>query len=398
MQSPWRALFDANAKSRPYLNAELDALLSMLRQAAGAGHGRERQAELAQTLSGLALPAWLIGEIISDHNDLIYHCAIERALDQMRADGWGEPPVGFCVIVMGSGGRHESLLAPDQDNGLILGSYPMHRHNEVDTWFRTFAELFTEYLDQSGIPFCRGDVMASRPLWRKPVNEWQTQMRLWMAGRRVKQVQQCNILFDFAPVYGDVALVEPVREAIFHSVPTAGLFLNEMAELLDEVPVALDRLDRLQGDGREAPHPRAINLKRQGLLPMTAALRLLALVYGCREVATRERLFWLERTGVLKPRQGQALAAVFERLVKLLLEAQTERSLKGARPDNWIDTEQLSALEREQLRFDLKAVRSLVRKAGQSTSVVSSGARGNSRTKQAPPRRSDLSIQSRPPS
>ena len=67
MQSPWRALFDANAKSRPYLNAELDALLSMLRQAAGAGHGRERQAELAQTLSGLALPAWLIGEIISDH-------------------------------------------------------------------------------------------------------------------------------------------------------------------------------------------------------------------------------------------------------------------------------------------------------------------------------------------
>ena len=127
-------------------------------------------------------------------------------------------------------------------------------------------------------------------------------------------------------------------------------------------------------------------------------LCLLALVYGCREVATRERLFWLERTGVLKPRQGQALAAVFERLVKLLLEAQTERSLKGARPDNWIDTEQLSALEREQLRFDLKAVRSLVRKAGQSTSVVSSGARGNSRTKQAPPRRSDLSIQSRPPS
>lgn len=361
MQSTWRQLFSDGANT-----AQTDTLLAPLQQALGPldqplPAARARQPELARALLALELPPWLVCELISDHNDWLYRRAIEQALASMQEQGWGEPPVRFCVLVMGSGGRHESLLHPDQDNALILDDYPPERHAEIDTWFLTLAERFTATLDEVGIPFCRGHVMASQPLWRKPISEWCEQMRLWMSMRRVKLVQQCNILFDFVPVYGDAELAERLRSRILQQVPEAGLFLHEMAELFDEAPVALDRFDRLQGDGREAPHPNAINLKRQGLLPLTAALRLLALKRDCPAVGSRERIDHLHQRGQLGDDLAWRLTRAFENLMALLLRAQLDTEAAGGMPDNWLDVRTLCDGELRLLQWDLLQVRSFQR-------------------------------------
>lgn len=365
MDLVWRELFRQQNSLQPELPAALLEPLQQLLQQAPAGWAQARswQPQLVRTLQQLALPGWLIAQLLSDHNDLLYRVAIDEAMGEMDAEGWGPPPVRFCVLVMGSGGRHESLLHPDQDNALILEDYPLERHNEIDAWFRTLAERFTARLDQANIPYCKGDVMASRPLWRKPISEWKEQMRLWMATRRVKLVQLCNILFDFAPVYGDEALAQQLRDAIQAQVPTAGLFLHEMAELFDESPVALDRFERLHGDGKDAPHPSALNLKRQGLLPLTAALRLLALKKGCPEVSCRARLAWLDKAGVLQAGQARVLTQVFERLLDRLLQAQLARAEREGLPDNWIDQVQLDDFDQRQLQWDLKQIRTLQQKA-----------------------------------
>ncbi|WP_432695684.1 DUF294 nucleotidyltransferase-like domain-containing protein [Marinobacterium sp. YM272] len=364
MPSIWRNLFadstDLDSRLSELLQP-LRRLLSSLATAETLAGQKRLQAELATALLDYQLPGWLVCELISEHNDHLYRLAIEQTLDEMLAEGWGEPPLAFCVLVMGSGGRHESLLHPDQDNALIIDSYPPQRHNEIDPWFLTLAEGFTRRLDSAGIPLCKGEVMASRPLWRKPINDWRAQMSLWMASRKVKLVQQCNILFDFSPVYGDPALAQQLRDAVMEQVPTAGLFLHEMAELFDEAPVALDRFERLQGDGREAPHSDAINLKRQGLLPLTASLRRLALQHDCREVGSRSRLDALAAAGALKPGEARALKAVFGRLLERLLLTQLETLDQGRKPDNWIDLRCLSHAEQEQLKLDLKRVRQLQR-------------------------------------
>ena len=64
----------------------------------------------------------------------------------------GAPPVPFCVIVMGSGGRGESYLYPDQDNGFILDDYPDDQHTELDAFFIKLAERMTRDLDMVGTP------------------------------------------------------------------------------------------------------------------------------------------------------------------------------------------------------------------------------------------------------
>ncbi len=266
MDSVWRELFgqQRSLELQPP-SVLLEPLERLLEQASDSwDQARDWQPQLVRALQQLSLPGWLIAQLLSDHNDLLYRVAIDEAMDEMQAEGWGPAPVRFCVLVMGSGGRHESLLHPDQDNALILEDYPLERHNEIDAWFRTLAERFTARLDQVGIPYCKGDVMASRPLWRKPISEWKEQMRLWMATRRVKLVQLCNILFDFAPVYGDATLAQQLRDAIHAQIPTAGLFLHEMAELFDESPVALDRFERLAGRWQGCPAPECTEPQAAG--------------------------------------------------------------------------------------------------------------------------------------
>ncbi|WP_114416489.1 DUF294 nucleotidyltransferase-like domain-containing protein [Marinospirillum perlucidum] len=363
--SPWRQVFreqlDA-AGQTPVSLPLLDEVMATRPRALDSTQVKDWQVKWVRRLVQLQLPAGQISQLISDHNAWLYRQAISASLAEMQAQGWGEPPVAFCVLILGSGARSESLLRPDQDNAMILDSYPPEQHQQIDTWFQHLGELFTDKLDQAGIPLCRGEVMARWPLWRKPLNEWQDQLRIWTGQRVVKKVQLSNILLDFAPVYGQEALARQFRESLHQWFPEARGFLQEMAGLLDEIPVGLDALDRLVTEDSEAPHSRALNLKRQAILPLQSAVRLYCLLEGEVEaVSTRERLTALVAAQQLTPDEGQDLMAVLEALQGLLLDAQLESLEAGRQADNWLSLEQLSERQTRLLKLDMKLIKRLVR-------------------------------------
>ncbi|MDN3556236.1 DUF294 nucleotidyltransferase-like domain-containing protein [Halomonas maura] len=369
--SPWRGLLAGQAAP---LDDRLTALLAPLRDSL-ARLGPEPtlaashtwQAELVDALSRLELPAWRIAQLISDHNDGLYRHAIELALNEMRGQGWGEPPVAFCVLTLGSAARHESLLRPDQDNAMLIADYADARHGEIDAFFQSLGERFTSRLDAAGIPLCPGHVMARWPMWRKRLGEWDAQLAIWTAERRVKRVQQANILLDFHPVYGATALAEALADSVARHVPAASLFLDEMAALLDESPVALDRFGRLAGGGKEAPHDGAVDLKLGGLMPLVGAVRLLALRHGLRAVATRDRLAALVAEGALAATEAAEAMRSLGRLQALLLEAQREARREGRAVDGWVGLDGLGEDQRLMLRHDLAVIRRLVRRAQASS-------------------------------
>lgn len=368
--SPWRALF---ADDHPPAPERLPALLAPLRDAlAELGpdpslpRAHRWQATLVEALERLDLPAWRISQLISDHNAWLYRRAVRLSLDEMRGQGWGAPPVGFCVLLLGSGARHESLLRPDQDNAMIVADYPDSRHTEIDGYFQSLGERFTTRLDEAGIPLCQGHVMARWPMWRKRLSEWREQLTIWSADRRVKRVQQANILLDFHPVCGEAALAEALADHVARLMPRAGLFLDEMASLLGETPVALGRFGRLSGGGEGAPHESAVDLKRRGVLPLVGAVRLLALRHGVRRTDTRERLVALVLKDALPAPRAQALIAALERLQALLLAEQRVNLQEGRPVDGWIDLSRLREDQRLLLRHDLEQVRSLMRQAGRA--------------------------------
>lgn len=365
--SSWRTLFAGDTvpdpQAWPAILTPLGDALNELKATATLAETKAWQPRLADALLRLDLPAWRISQLLSDHNNWLYRQSIEQALSDMRASGWGEPPAAFCVLTMGSGARHESLLGPDQDNGMIIDDYPDARHTEIDSYFQALGERFTHTLHEAGIPLCNGHVMARWPMWRKRLGEWGRQLEIWTAGRHVKRVQQANILLDFHAVYGEAALAESLRGIAVELVPRAGLFLDEMGSLLDDLPVALDRLGRLAGDDEGAPHESVINLKRQGLLPLVGAVRLLALRQGCRSYSTQGRLGELVVAGVLKADRAAALGNAFKRLQGLVLDAQLASLAVGRVADGWVDVERLDEAQHLLLRHDMQQIRQLVRMA-----------------------------------
>ena len=360
-RSGWRSLFADDTLPTPdgwppWLDGLAQAF-AQLKDADDAAACKAWQPTLVRALQALDVPAWRISQVISDHNDWLYRLTIRQALDEMAQQGWGTPPCDFCVLTLGSGARHESLLGPDQDNAMIIDDYPLHRHVEIDTWFQSLAERFTDRLDQAGIPLCNGDVMARWPLWRKPLEAWCEQMRLWTGQRTVRRVQLSNILLDFSPVYGNAALAERFAAHVRTLVPNAGLFLDEMTALQDETRVALDRFDRLASDGQDAPHRHALNLKRQGLLPLQAALRLLALRHGISAMDCRGRLAALKADGIVDDELVEGLEMALSLLLEHVLNAQMQAVEQGRKPDGWIDRRTLSRQGEQQLRQALRHIR-----------------------------------------
>lgn len=365
--SPWRALFATDElpdpSGWPPLLSPLREALVSLGSAPDLAAAHASQGQLVEALARLDLPAWRISQLVSDHNDWLYRRAIALSLGEMRGQGWGDPPTVFCVLTLGSGARHESLLAPDQDNAMIIADYPDARHLEIDGYFQSLGERFTARLDAAGIPLCEGHVMARWPMWRKRLSEWRAQLENWTAERRTKRVQQANILLDFHPVYGDATLAEALAERVAGLVPSSHLFLDEMASLLDELPVALDRFGRLNGDDEGAPHERAINLKHQGVLPLVNAVRLLALRHAVRPPDTRSRLVSLVMQEVLDAGHARTLTTALERLQGLMLDEQRLALAEGRTPDGWVDIARLGEDQRQLLRYDLQQIRALIRRA-----------------------------------
>ncbi len=366
--SPWRQLFPGSnavaGVSTPAAPQALDLLQQLLNQLPAdlqSNQVKSWQLDLVKLLKRFDLPAWRISQVISDHNRWLYHRALEESLTQMQSHGWGEPPVTFSVVILGSGARSESLLRPDQDNALLLDNYPVARHQEIDTWFQHLGELFTTKLADVGIPLCKGHVMARWPLWRKPLQEWQEQLTLWMSGRLVKHVQLANILFDFSTVYGQSQLEKRLRQHIEQRLPQAGGFLHEMSALLDEIPVGLDAWDRLVSPAQEAPHSFAFHLKRQALLPLQSALRLACLLKGELVAgSSQDRLTSLVAKNCLTPQQAKDLSEALQNLQALLLQQQLSDLEAGRQPDAWLDRRQLSERSLQLLKLDLKLIKGFV--------------------------------------
>ncbi len=105
----------------------------------GLAEVKAAQVQLAERLFADGVPAPEIQGLIADINNDI-HARVLRLLEVELADeGRGPPPVSYACIVMGSGGRGESLLFPDQDHGFILADYPDDRHDAIDPWFVELA-------------------------------------------------------------------------------------------------------------------------------------------------------------------------------------------------------------------------------------------------------------------
>jgi CBS domain-containing protein len=308
---------------------------------------RAAQANLAAALLAAGEPAMEVIALINALNDDVAAAVLREALAGMAEAGWGGPPVSFAVLMMGSAGRGESLLHPDQDNGVILADHADAEHESIDRFFIELAQRFTRGLEQAGFPLCEGNVMATNPLWRKALARWQAQVNGWVRARGNQEIMLTDIFFDFRAISGPHELAAALRRHVTMAARDNLPFLAQISWLQKDHASSVDLFGQLIAkDGAEGD---AIDLKLRGTKPLVEIVRLQALKNGVEATGTAARLVALAEAGVLADEDAGRLSEDVAFLLELLLRHQIERISAHRVPDNCVKLESLGRPERERL-------------------------------------------------
>jgi CBS domain-containing protein len=327
-----------------------EASLDGLRQVKAA------QVQLAADLFEDRVPAPEIQSLISWLNNDIARRVLGLNVAALEAEGLGAPPVAFSAIVMGSGGRGESFLFPDQDNGFVLADYPDEEHDGIDAYFAELAERMTIQLDALGYPKCRGGVMAINPVWRKTAAQWHGQILGWIRRRNEVALQLCDVLFDFQGFFGDYALAERLRAVILGLCKANPGFLRDMFGVQAEHRAALGWFNRLLTERDDPAHRGQVNLKYAGTLPLAEAIRLLALRHEIAATGTSARIDALHEIGVLDRDTSDHLRGAFDHITGLQLRQQIA-DYRAVRPvSNFVDPANLTERESDLLKDGFREI------------------------------------------
>jgi CBS domain-containing protein len=310
---------------------------------------KEAEADLAKEFLRDGAPIAEVQALLTEINFELHRRALVRAINALAADGWGEPPVRFALIVMGSAGRGECLLAPDQDNGFVLADYDDAAHARIDGYFMALAERFTHMLDAIGFPLCLGNVMATNPVWRKRISEWRSQIASWLRKRTEAQLLLSDILVDFQHVWGDAALSQALRRHVMQAIGRNPTFVKDLFSIEADHGVALSWFGRLRSERDKQDRPGMINLKLRGSLPLVEAARLLSLRAGLPETSTLARLDGLVAKGAMHQDDHDDLKGAFEFISRLLLRQQVEDFAAGREVGDFVPEERLSKREKDRL-------------------------------------------------
>jgi DNA polymerase-3 subunit epsilon/CBS domain-containing protein len=301
---------------------------------------------LAEDISAREIAAIVSGELAA-----LTRKAAMIAEDRMRKDGHGEPPCSYAVAVLGSGGRNESLLAMDQDNAIIFERGKPD--GDEDVWFGKLGTYVADILNEVGVPYCKGGVMAKNPQWRGSIETWRQRIAHWVTRSNPADLLAVDIVFDLRGVYGDTALSETIWREAFAAAKGQADFAKLMAEATGEVSPGLGFFGGIKTEqGR-------IDLKKAGLFGIVTAARALAVCHHVLERATPRRI-----EGILSLKIGgeSDLAAMLEAhatFVQLILSQQLEDIKAGKPPTYLVAVKSLSREDRARLQAALQSVRNL---------------------------------------
>lgn len=304
---------------------------------------------VARSLVGEEIDPRVVAEIISEELCSLTRRAAVLAEQHMRTEGHGPPPCAYAVLVLGSGGRGESLMAPDQDNAIVFA------HGEPDgpedSWFKNLGAKLADMLDISGVPYCKGGVMAANAAFRGSLDTWKGRVEDWVRRLRPEDLLNVDIVYDLRPVHGDMTLADQFIEHAYdrgHAEPVFAKLLGE--QITAGNPFTLFGGFQLE-NGR-------LDIKKHGLFPIVATARTLAIRHGIQERSTRARFEKLVALDIGGERDMKAMLAGHAMLIGFLLGQQTHDIYAGIPASNRIAIDALTREQQAELKRLIKRLQS----------------------------------------
>lgn len=286
-----------------------------------------------------------ITNIISEINDRLDRKVLEIAEKEL-----GPAPLPYCWIVYGSEGRKEQTFKTDQDNALIYNDPATAEEEEkARDYFSKFTALVTQGLQQVGFPLCPADYMASNPKWCQPLKVWKKYVSSWIDEPIPESLLKFLVFFDFRPLYGKMILGEELRNHIIANLEDKKLFLGYMANMMLQItpPIGFFNTFVVEKSGE---HKDKFDLKVKGITPLLNVVRLFSMEKGIKETFTLDRIQALKSKDDIVGKFAEELEHAYDFLMLLRIHHQFEQIKAGQKPDNFINPNQLSNLEKKTLK------------------------------------------------
>ena len=301
-----------------------------------------RVRDLQSSLAKAETNAYSTGHIITSVTDAFTIRLIQLAEQQL-----GPAPVPYCWVAAGSQARMEQSARTDQDNCLVLSDdYRPAEHGE---YFSAFAKLVCDGLDACGYVHCPGEMMAMTDQWRQPLARWRQYFEQWTKKPEPMALMLTSVFFDQRAVHGDAELLHSLRQEVLQRTRSNRLFLAHMVgnALKQRPPLGLFGQIAVSRGGE---HPRSVDLKHGGVVPIVDLARIYALAGGLDAVNTQDRLAVAAQSGEVTAQAARDLGEALEFISALRIDHQTRQIAAGEVPDNQLRLDDLSTIERSTLK------------------------------------------------
>ena len=286
-----------------------------------------------------------ITRVITEINDRM----IARVLE-IAEERFGPPPLPYCWVLFGSEGRKEQTFKTDQDNALIYTD-PLTPAlaAEAQAYFKRFTEFLAESLMALGFPRCPAGYMAVTPDWCQPLKVWKGYFSRWIDEPVPENLLRFLVFYDLRSIHGKASLAQDLREFVVKALAGKKLFLGYMANKVLEFtpPIGFFKTFVVEKSGE---HKDKFDLKVKGITPLLNAVRLFAMEKGLKETGTLERLEALRKSHSIVRDHFEEIDHAFEFVMMLRIHHQFEQIQQGLPPDNFINPNDLSNLERKMLK------------------------------------------------
>lgn len=191
--------------------------------------------------------------------------------------------------------------------------------------------------------------MASNPQWCQPLRVWKRNFLSWIIEPTPEAILHSLIFFDFRPLYGDFKLAEHLRDQINYLLKEQKVFFGYIANMAIRNMPPLGFLKTFVVE-KSGEHKDNLNLKAKGIAPIVDIVRLFALEKQIREVSTLDRIEALRDKHQVIKEHANELIHSFELIMLLRIQNQFEQIKKKMQPDNFINPDRLSNLEKKTIK------------------------------------------------
>ncbi len=292
-------------------------------------------------------------KIISELNDKI----VKRVI-RLSEEALGAPPVPYAWLGLGSEGRKEQTLLTDQDNAILFDA-PSRSEDAAKTehYFKTLSDKVVNGLNQCGFPLCKGNIMATNPRYFGDLALWKSKTANWINSSAEKGEDLIDIytFLDFRAVYGSEVLEEALRSHVISEFRNNTVSLRMLAVPIITIPVPLGFFKNFLVE-KNGKYKNTVNIKVNGLLPLTTCVKLLAFYGEVTEVNTLERVRRLSEKGIIPADRTDLIEQAFETFLALKIHSNLNNLDQGRDFSNNINPARLGTKQKQLLKDSFMAV------------------------------------------